>query len=257
MKTTEIAKMVRVQGSIGFSRNQDPEVQKDWLKKSILKLEYELHQPESMPTVVTQEFDWNLLISGNEYAYFSFEAFENSGIAGSIILTLKCSGGSLIWRDRFSKDDENLRRIFIELPERIAGSRESANPATLKPIRGKVLETSGECSLGGLTVLLEAKAEENESWKVVASATTDSSGNFSMPYPFGNYQFAQAVVSIAPDQPVEVATLDLADNENQTISNRFLYLMLYEVGQDTTSDLKFQVPAFPMQSYSPGLCVFV
>ena len=39
---------------------------------------------------------------------------------------------------------------------------------------------------------------------VVGSATTDNSGNFSMPYPYGDYVAARAIISLTPDSPVDI-----------------------------------------------------
>lgn len=257
MKTTQFAKMIRIQGTFSMSHTK---FRVSELRSCILKLEYEIHTPEGMPTIVTKQFDWNALTyngSQENSAQFTFEPFEGAEIVGNIVVSLKGPDGSLIWRESYSIEEQSLNTIRIEIPVTQIGESDATGGYSAQNIRGKVLETSGECCLGGLTVLLEAKKEGEDSWSVVGSATTDTSGNFSMPYPVGKFIVAQAVVSLAPDRPVEVATLDIPEFENQTIANHFLYLMLFEVNNSTVKNDKFKSSALPMHSYSTGLCAFV
>jgi hypothetical protein len=85
-----------------------------------------------------------------------------------------------------------------------------------------------------LTILVQARNDGNKLncdkliWRVVGAATTDSSGNFSMPYPFGIYTEAEAMTSLTPNHPVCIPITEVRDG-NQTISDDFLFLLVQDV----------------------------
>ena len=95
---------------------------------------------------------------------------------------------------------------------------------TSKRLRGQVLELTKTCPLKDLTVVIQAKKDGDEIWRVVGAATTDPSGSFSMPYPYGVYTKAQATVSLTPVSPADIPIRDVGPNA--TIADDFLYLLI-------------------------------
>ncbi len=108
-----------------------------------------------------------------------------------------------------------------------------ANPA--KRLRGQVLELTKKCSLKDLTVVIQAKQDGDELWRVVGAATTDASGSFSLTYPYGPYIEAQAIVSLTPNAPAKISIRRVEGRPNETISDDFLYLL---VTNDECEDVK-------------------
>ena len=159
------------------------------------------------------------------------EAIYRSSVA-SLILVMVKSLGSPAWSEEFSPDDLQLSSIEIEVPLQrpniMNSTDKDALPDKTKKLRGQVLEFSKKCPLKDLTVLVQAKNAGDKIWRIVGATTTDSSGNFSMPYPFGIYTEAQAIVSLTPDRPAVIPIVALREG-NQTISDNFLYLLLRDV----------------------------
>jgi hypothetical protein len=152
--------------------------------------------------------------------------------AENITVSLKLFDGTVLWTHQFESDDVQLGKIHIEVPllkaSQIGGSSANELPTNLT-LKGKVVEATGKCSLKDLTVIIQAKAKKEDLiWKVVGVATTDITGSFSMPYPLGVYEDAQAIVSITPDSPVGISVNidDIHKAALQTISNDFLYLLV-------------------------------
>ena len=73
-----------------------------------------------------------------------------------------------------------------------------------------------------LTVVVEAKEANDSTWEIVGAATTDAAGNFSMPYPFGEYFAAQALTTLTPSAPVDIRVHP--GDTDETIADDFLYL---------------------------------
>src|SRR5690606_22757026 len=63
---------------------------------------------------------------------------------------------------------------------------------------------------------------------------TDRSGNFSLPYAYGTYVAAQAFVSAAPGDPVELEIV-ASNRSGESISDEFIYLILREGETPTTA----------------------
>jgi hypothetical protein len=133
-----------------------------------------------------------------------------------------------IWSREFKSLDPSLAKLNIHVPLQkrttLAVPPKDAVPATPKKLRGRVLTFNQECVLKDVLVLVQVKTKAGAPWLVVGAATTDASGNFSMPYPYGKYTQAQAVVSLAPKESAEI--LIVPGNDNETLSDDFLYLLL-------------------------------
>jgi hypothetical protein len=149
-------------------------------------------------------------------------------ITSSILIKVRGIDGSPVWSKAFKASDPNLDKIAIKVPLQRANSLTPVDDPTIrdraKKLRGQVLDLSKKCTLKDLTVLIQAKAEGDASWRVVGAATTGASGNFSMSYPYGIYTAAQALVSLTPDNPAPVGIVEVQQG-NQTIADDFLYLL--------------------------------
>src|SRR5262249_20227321 len=149
-----------------------------------------------------------------------------AGTTASVRVIVKSFEGAVLWSKEYRADDPLLGNLCIEvpvqkpvlltpLPARTNGERLS--PKKQKKLRGQVLELSKKCKLKDLTVVIQAKARGDTLWRIVSAGRTDSAGNFSLPYPFGVFDEAQALVSAMPNSPATVKrTVD------ETIAEDFL-----------------------------------
>jgi hypothetical protein len=135
--------------------------------------------------------------------------------------------GSEVWSNRFAPDDRALAALDIEIPRasRVSLSRPPGDTREphAKRLRGRVLTLTKDCSVGNTLVLVQARSSAGDKWRVVGAATTDALGNFSMPYPYGDYEEAQALVSIAPKEMADIPCLG-ADIE--AIADDFIFLLI-------------------------------
>src|SRR5262249_9893641 len=102
------------------------------------------------------------------------------------------------------------------------------NSGKEKKLRGQVIGLNTKCPLSNQTVVIQAKAQGDALWRVVGAGSTDSAGNFSIPYPFGVFTEAQALVSLTPNSPAPIEVTDVR-NCNETLAEDFLYLLLKDV----------------------------
>lgn len=149
------------------------------------------------------------------------------GIDGTITVKVKGRDQSLVWSNEYKPTDPNLAKLLIEVSlqpgTRIVSADTPNVPVESKKLRGQVLELSKKCALKDVVVLIQAKIADNQPWKVVAAAKTDTAGNFTLPYPYGVFTAAQAIISLTPNNPVDVAVTAVRPG-NQTIADDFLYL---------------------------------
>src|SRR6185295_3766608 len=118
----------------------------------------------------------------------------------------------------------SLENIAIEVPlvtPVVLGDPEPQPTGGHKKLSGKVVELSTECDLKDIVVVVEARKAEGTPWIVVGSATTDNSGNFSMPFPYGDYVAARVFTSLTPASPVDVPiyTDDVHVSVHETIDD--------------------------------------
>ncbi|MCY9696094.1 hypothetical protein [Paenibacillus alginolyticus] len=186
-------------------------------------------------TTIKTPYDWYFSsdsIDGNKAKFvFTFAAnlILQNAVDGAVTVSVKTYDGVPVWRNTFTAEDPNLKDLHIAVDQ--------VKPATLndpkgagtdkqKKLRGQLLELKkDECPLKDQTVIIQAKVKDDDLWRVVAAGTTDASGNFSMPYPYGDYIAAQAMVSLMPDSPAEIP-IRSDGNKNGTISDDFLYLLI-------------------------------
>lgn len=181
-------------------------------------------------------YDWSSPYTelSDNTAAFSFaeqRLIVPGSVSGSIHIRVKGFDGATLWSQSFKPNDAALRELFIEVPlsrpNVIKAGSAYAKSDKGKKLRGQLVGLTKKCPFKEVTVIIQAKKEGDENWRVVAAGTTDSSGNFSLPYPFGSYILAQALLSISPDHPADVP-VDIDNQEEQTISDDFLYLLVTE-----------------------------
>jgi hypothetical protein len=113
-----------------------------------------------------------------------------SGRAVSIRIIVKSFEGVVLWSREYRSDDPVLGSLAIGVPL-LRPIRLVSPPTRIgkgKKLRGQVVELGKKCKLKDLTVLIQAKADGDTLWRVVGAGTTDSSGSFSLPYPFGVFR---------------------------------------------------------------------
>lgn len=175
-----------------------------------------------------------------------------------ITVIVKLYDGTVLWKHSYAAADKQIQAIHIELPLIQVPVLDGAGnvKATNLPLKGKVVEMSGKCLLKDLTVILQAKVKKEDAvWQVTGVATTDITGSFTMPYPIGTYEVAQAIVSLAPENAIPVATVtpDKQQSPLQTISQDFLYLLLEDVNCSDDEDADADCGCHSTDSKTPRL----
>ncbi|NJO66005.1 MAG: hypothetical protein HC836_50445, partial [Richelia sp. RM2_1_2] len=215
-----------------FSILSDEALTRNNLEFYSLSVEYP--QKGSALKIIRYNWHQNSAELINNRIIFSFTN-DQPIILGSIdnVLSIKVKGfdGSLLWNKEFYPPDAQLERLEIEVPtyrpNAINVSSSSGRPASIKRLRGKVVQFGNKYSLNELTIVIQAKRDGDEIWRIVGATTTDNSGNFSLEYPYGRYVEAQALVSLMPNSPANIET-NPENSTNETISDNFIYLLLQD-----------------------------
>ncbi|QNK64551.1 hypothetical protein H7F33_08760 [Pedobacter sp. PAMC26386] len=182
----------------------------------------------------TDRFDWPTTDSEMNNNTVSFTFNKNnpivvSGIQGLITVRVKSFDGAILWLKDYHPEDPILKEVIIEVTLSKPNNLNALPPNDIqvigKKLRGQLVGLTKKCPLKDATVIIQAKKDGDEIWRLVGAATADSSGNFSMPYPYGVFKVAQAIVSLTPDSPADIP-VNLDAKDNQTISDAFLYLLV-------------------------------
>jgi hypothetical protein len=197
-----------------------------------MSLEYIKREPDSGTTTIVH-YDWktnDLPISGNSirFSFSDMPPVMLSNLDGPITLSVRAFDGALLWGKDYEPAAPELREVrivVVHLRPVTIGIAPDSPAETGKKLRGRVLELTKRCPLKDLTIVVQARKEGDALWRVVAAASTDASGNFSMPYPYGVFTKAQAIVSLTPDSPADIP-IKAADKPNETIADDFLYLLI-------------------------------
>jgi hypothetical protein len=158
-----------------------------------------------------------------------FAAVLRDAISGPVLVSVSALGERVVWQRQLELAEGGLDDISIRVPlvqpTKLGVAAPGASEVARR-LRGRLIQTgAGERSLSGLTVLIQARSEGDALWRTVTAAETDRSGNFSAAYPFGNYNEAQALVSLSPDRPTP---LRMTGRGNESIPDDFLFLLLSE-----------------------------
>ncbi|MCK0157364.1 DUF2272 domain-containing protein [Cellulophaga sp. F20128] len=183
----------------------------------------------------TIKYNWTLaqdtIINNTINFKFSNEVpLISNNVSGPITIRVKGYDGAILWEKKYNKEDTTLQNLDLKIKKYPSGEIETdsntGRPKSNKRLRGKVLQNGNKYTLNELTVVIQGKKGEDELFKIIGSAMTDKSGNFSLDYPYGNYQVAQAMVSLMPNSPVDLV-INL-ENNNETISDDFIFLLLID-----------------------------
>lgn len=201
-----------------------------------LAVGYTVKDPGGLTMPVASRFDWAAIDQAPDNTVpFSFDPVIVNFINSQITVRVKGYDGSVTWEKKYSANDPDLADLLIEVPLLRPGViGENSEPLPTggnKKLAGKVVEMSGTCKLKDVTVVVQAKKQDDTIWRIVGAGTTDSSGNFSIPYPYGQFVAAQALTSLTPDSPadININTDDAHLTANETIADDFLYLLLTNV----------------------------
>jgi hypothetical protein len=165
-------------------------------------------------------------------------------VAEHLAILVKGYDGSTLWRRSYAPLDPTLGNLDVRVPKYVpaslSGSRGTSTTEAGNRLRGKVVYLGSSRSVEGLTVVIQARTGDDDvPWKIVGAAETDRSGNFSLPHPPGTYSRAQALVSLAPNQPADLS-IESGEGTDGPISNEFIYLLLREEDiqepRDATND---------------------
>lgn len=228
----EEIKMLNIGGTFHVNTSDGSSISNTDLFFYDLSLEYSTANNAGGPQII--HINWSAIANtlDNNAVNFSFTTIQPvilNGISGLITSKVKGFDGSELWLKQFKPEDPSLKELRIEVdllrpnvlnPQGTKGKDESG-----KKLRGQLVGLTKKCPLKDVTVVIQAKKEGDENWQVVAAATTDNPGNFSMPYPYGVYIAAQALISLTPDSPADIP-INTGNQENQTISDSFLYLLV-------------------------------
>jgi hypothetical protein len=151
-----------------------------------------------------------------------------NGMQDPVRILVKGLDGAVVWSEEHAAVDPALAKLAIRVQAQNAATLDSvppnAEPDHSKKLRGQVLTFTKDCPLKGALVLIQAKTDGDTAWHIVGAGTTDGSGAFTIPYPYGAYTDARAVVSLAPDESAPITVhRDLAP---ATIADDVLYLLL-------------------------------
>ncbi|KAI9763307.1 MAG: hypothetical protein M1840_000789, partial [Geoglossum simile] len=159
---------------------------------------------------------------------FSFEEkYARSRISGPVVVRVKGFDGSELYREEFQAMDPALQTLDIAVdgvvPSTITPPTGGQVGQGVKKLRGQVVSLSKSCTLKGV-VVVEAKTKTGGPWSVVSTGNSDKDGNFTMPYPYGLYVEARALVSL---NTASSTTLRItSEGPNETISSDFIYILL-------------------------------
>jgi hypothetical protein len=191
-----------------------------------------IYASQDSPLVLTYRFTQQVAVNAGAAAFSLTGAppVLRNDLVDPVTVAVKGIDGSLIWSKEFSADDATLATLQISVPLQgsvtLTAAPSEAEKEQSKRLRGRVLSYDKECVLKDALVLVQANPAKGDPWRVVGAATTDASGNFSIPYPYGTYAEAQALVSLAPKEPATIPII--SEGGNETISDAFLYLLLLE-----------------------------
>lgn len=199
-----------------------------------LSIEYSLLVPGRMPAPALSQFDWPVITQAPDNTVpFSFGTIITNFIDSLVTVRVKSFDGAVVWENNYTATDDELQDLVIEVelvkPVVLTGGGGGNKPTSVtKKLSGKVVPFDSDCDPKEITVVVQSKKEADTIWKIVGAATTDSSGNFSMPYPYGIYASAQALVSVSPNNPadIHIHTDPVHVSANETIADDFLYLLV-------------------------------
>jgi hypothetical protein len=228
-------KSMQVAGTLALTHKDGPEVTRADLALYDIAVEYAVVGTTGDPSFFTAHVDWasntNPLDGGKiAFAIPEVRATLVTAVHGPVSIVVKRHDGAPVWSALYKREDPALGKLAIAValdrPARLAEAEKTGT--TSKKLRGKLIAINTTAGLDNVTVLVQAKLASDTSWRVVSAAATDAFGNFTMPYPFGDYVAAQAIVGLTPSSPVGIPA-DPTRPGGTSIADDFLYLLVKDV----------------------------
>lgn len=234
-------KMIDIKGTFKIATTDASPVSASDFNFYNLAVEYAVKTNNGNVQAAAQQFNWNTVPDATlntGTAPVSFVPVITNFIESEIVVRVKNYVGVVIWNKSFIASDTSLQALKIVVPlERPVVITDDYTTEPVKgdiKLHGKIVSLEEKCPLKGVNVIVHAKKSGEQNFNIVGVATADSSGNFSLPYPYGVFTAAQAYVSLTPDSPANILVYADADHvsRNETIANDFLYLLIKDVDCD-------------------------
>ncbi|WP_338845214.1 papain-like cysteine protease family protein [Massilia sp. W12] len=232
-------RMLEVGGRLQLKPRDDKEqVGRDDFALYQVALEYSALASGNQAGFVSQTLDWSAQNGTVEQDSLSFAFADTQAIIANAVHSLvhvvvKAYDGAVVWSRSYKKDDPTLRKLNIvcalQRPNKLQEA-ETRRRASNKKLRGKLIAVNSSVSLKDVTVMVQARDSAQAAWRVVSAGKTDAFGNFVLPYPWGVYQAAQAVVELTPNSPAPIPVDPQAPDE-ACIADDFLYLMVQDIDE--------------------------
>lgn len=218
-KSACVEKVLEVAGIFTLKTSDAAKVTKNDFSLYDLSLEYESIFLDDKKYFHVRHFDWATNpneIKGNSISFSFSESVFLDDVNACVSIKVKAFDGALAWSKDFRPEDPVLKNLQIEVPFQrpttLSNAYKQVSLDKNKKLRGKLLELSNKCSLKDVTVVIQAKKQNDTVWRIVGASQTDSFGNFSLPYPYGTYEKAQAITSLTSNSPADIPVN--ADNQN-------------------------------------------
>lgn len=223
-----------VAGKFHVDTADDSSITRDDLTYYTLSTQFSVLDATGRPQPRQLVIDWkqnHSPISENsiKFEFMTPSPILQNSVQGTVSVRLNGFDSSVLWESEYACDDPALTRLAIDVqanePNILqAGTGIVATADASLKLRGKLVALDQSCPLKDAVIAVRAKVDADAPWRVVGAATADIAGNFTMDYPFGTYVAAQAVASLMPDSPVDIA-VD-STSVNRSISDDFLYLLI-------------------------------
>jgi hypothetical protein len=217
------------------TRNGQTAITRDDITLYDIYAEYSMLATNNGAGFRSVRLDWDsdqnpLENNGISFAFTDKETLIANAVCGLLTIVVKAYDGSVVWSRSYKKDDPVLTNLHIETalqrPNKLQDAEKRAT--TNKKLRGKLIAINSTASLKDVTILVQAKKEGDAVWRIAAACNTDAFGNFVMPYPYGQYVAAQAVVALTPNSPADIP-VHVNDENDACIADDFLYLLIKDV----------------------------
>jgi hypothetical protein len=225
------------------TREADIIVTREDIELYDIAVEYATFPIDDEAGFISTHLDWSSnsnAIQNNSigFAFTDSAAIIANAVHSLVHIVVKAHDGSVVWGHTYKKNDPILQKLNIECPLIRPNKLKEAEKKHLnsnKKLRGKLIAINSTVSLKDVTVMVRAKAASDTDWHIVAAAKTDAFGNFTLPYPFGQYVAAQAVVELTPDSPAAIPVHEDPEND-ECIADDFLYLMIKDIDAEPSVD---------------------
>ncbi|KAK6527387.1 hypothetical protein TWF281_010567 [Arthrobotrys megalospora] len=193
---------------------------------------------DNEPIQHISRYDWPADASPKDNSLnFKFQdTYALDAISGTVIMSITGYDNAELFSQQFNPSDPALQNLNIAVDLRVPPILTGSSGQTFnKKLRGKIVAMTKICSLKG-SVVVQAKAKNEDPWSTVSTGVSDKTGNFVMPYPYGKYVAAQALTSLEPTTITALKIDDANSAIDEAISIDFIYILLQKTSD--SNDLK-------------------